>query len=405
LLNHKRPKIKKDVMIQAIEDGGINAPDFTSIVKASRVAWIKRLLIPNNAKWKAVLQALIDPISIEHLTQMSLPKSYIDSLPPFYKQIFQSWNEIKEIPITPELYQKEIIWHNRFIETPIENVKKNKVQSLFFRDFYKKGIIRVNQLYNENGKFLDYNSLTSKYEINCNILQFYRLKKCFPNDIIHAALPPGVNDNNIKPIGNMQKVPSKAIYNCFIKKKYVIPTALAKWENKYNIDHDDWKPIFQLPYFSTRETIIQTFQFRIIHRIFPCKRWFYNLGVESTDNCNQCKEVDTIEHSLYHCSTIKPFWGHLERWWNDMSETKVILSEKHVMFGIYYDNKFYSNINYIILCSKMYIYRQKLREDHVVFNNFLKQLKYKLDIEKSICQNQNTIPHFNKKWEQIISIL
>ena len=132
----------------------------------SRVAWIKRLLIPNNAKWKAVLQALIDPISIEHLTQMSLPKSYIDSLPPFYKQIFQSWNEIKEIPITPELYQKEIIWHNRFIETPIENVKKNKVQSLFLRDFYKKGIIRVNQLYSENGKFLDYNSLTSKYEIN-----------------------------------------------------------------------------------------------------------------------------------------------------------------------------------------------------------------------------------------------
>ena len=204
----------------------------------------------------------------------------------------------------------------------------------------------------------------------------------------------------------MQKITTKAIYNCFIKKKYETPTALAKWECKYNLDSiNDWKHIFQLPYISARETIIQAFQFRIIHRIFPCKRWFYNLGVESTDVCNYCNDTDTIEHSLYHCVKVKPFWGQLERWWNDISQTQIVLSEKHVVLGIYYDNNFYSNINYIILCSKMYIYRQKFTESNISFINFLKQLKYKLEIEKTICQIQNTIPHFNKKWENIISSL
>ena len=42
--NSKRPKIKNNVIIQTIDKGGIKVPDFTSMVKASKIAWLKRLL-------------------------------------------------------------------------------------------------------------------------------------------------------------------------------------------------------------------------------------------------------------------------------------------------------------------------------------------------------------------------
>ncbi len=39
----------------------------------------------------------------------------------------------------------------------------------------------------------------------------------------------------------------------------------------------------------------------------------------------------------------------------------------------------------------MYIYRQKMNENTIYFNYFLNELKFKLDIEKTICETNNTL--------------
>ncbi len=41
LLNHKKPKVKKNVIIQSIENGGMKASYFVSNVKANKVSWVK----------------------------------------------------------------------------------------------------------------------------------------------------------------------------------------------------------------------------------------------------------------------------------------------------------------------------------------------------------------------------
>ncbi len=45
-----------------IENVGINVPDFTN-----KLTWIKKLLTPYNLKWKAKLQDVVNPLSIEHI--------------------------------------------------------------------------------------------------------------------------------------------------------------------------------------------------------------------------------------------------------------------------------------------------------------------------------------------------
>ncbi len=46
-----------------------------------------------------------------------------------------------------------------------------------------------------------------------------------------------------------------------------------------------------------------------------------------------------------------------------------------------------------------------MNEKEISFKYFLTELKFKLDIEKIICESNNTITFFNKKWTNILEAL
>ncbi len=68
------------------------------------------------------------------------------------------------------------------------------------------------------------------------------------------------------------------------------------------------------------------------------------------------------------------------------------------MFGIYYDNKFYKNVNYVILLAKWYIPRQLYFTRNIDFFNFLILLKSHLDTEKYIWTCNGRLHTFNIQW-------
>ncbi len=74
----------------------------------------------------------------------------------------------------------------------------------------------------------------------------------------------------------------------------------------------------------------------------------------------------------------------------------MFLAEKHLIIRLFYDLTNFSSINYVILLSKMYIYRQKMNENYISFRYLLIELKIKLEIEKIICESNNTITLFNE---------
>ena len=68
LWDNKPPKIAYNVMIQSIENGGMNLVDFDSKVKSLRVSFVKRLLYPKAEKWKTPPSYFYDASSLELLT-------------------------------------------------------------------------------------------------------------------------------------------------------------------------------------------------------------------------------------------------------------------------------------------------------------------------------------------------
>ena len=58
--------------------------------------------------------------------------------------------------------------------------------------------------------------------------------------------------------------------NFIVKRDIQRPTSLEKWEELYYYVDFNWEHIFQLPYLTATETSLQSMQYQIIHRFFPC---------------------------------------------------------------------------------------------------------------------------------------
>jgi hypothetical protein len=132
------------------------------------------------------------------------------------------------------------------------------------------------------------------------------------------------------------------------------------------------------------------------------------MSISDSNICIKCNETDTIDHYLFSCRQIRDFWIEVEAWWNNNSDCEVTITIKHILLGFFYDLKYFSSINYVVLLGKFYIYRQKMNDGTICLRNFLSLLKYKLDIEKTICQNSDhphTLLHFNTKWSTIYEAL
>ena len=413
--NCKRPKVNKHVIIQPIEEGGIKAPDFESIVKANRVSWIKRLAQPNEAKWKAILVDLIKPISLSHFIETNLSDDDVSAIPiPFYREMFKAWNEVKKQPSHASQYKNEILWHNKFIKTPI-GPKSKKSETIISQKLYQAGITRLNDLLNNHGEPMTHVDFIHSYHINFNVLSYYKLVRAIPKEWFQCIKVNNkqvilTNTSHTYSIENgsdsdlhLLKASTKQIYNVFVKRKAVPPSSLEKWEIDIGIDFgNEWKTIFKLPYHCTRSTQLQALQYRILHRYLPCKQWLHKIGISDTNLCDNCQVIDTIEHYLFSCELVSDLWSQIESWWNNISDCEIVLTKKHVIIGIYYDLNHFSSINYVILLAKMYIYCQKMNKSNVSFNTFLLIVKNQLNIEGNICENNNTIVAFNKKWKTVI---
>ena len=242
-------------------------------MKANRVSWVKRLL-SGKGKWTAILSDLIKPISLDHFLQTNLSDDDIACIPIlFYRQILKYWNEIKVKPKNPKQFMEEILWDNRYIQTVSKIKKKDRKHSIFDPKLYKAGVTRVKDLLDKNGKILDFNAFTVKYNIKCNILHYYKITKAIPVNWLNE-IEKYVQVNQLTTISethclkitcndltvDIHKALTKTICNCFIKLKYETPSALKKWENIYD-PSPDWKDIFKLLYVSTRETQLQSLQY------------------------------------------------------------------------------------------------------------------------------------------------
>jgi hypothetical protein len=234
LWHNKSEKIKRKTIIADYEQGGLRMLDVDSFLKAQKVMWVKRLLEPGKASWKAVPMLFLNKLLGADTFKCNMScKEKPKDFPGFYWQILKSWNEttslVNEIK-TPFEIRRECIWLNK-------NIHLNKSEVLW-KNWHEKGINLIHDIVDVNGNFLSYERLKNKYNVECDMLKYNALKNVIPNCWRKILKTMKITENAINyheelhlKIGKVSKrisqVTNKEVYWIYINNVRVEPIILA----------------------------------------------------------------------------------------------------------------------------------------------------------------------------------
>jgi len=64
-----------------------------------------------------------------------------------------------------------------------------------------------------------------------------------------------------------------------------------------------------LPFYCTKETKLQAFQFKLLHRRIATNDYLYKIGISLTDICTFCEQKkESLIHLFWDCEFVQTFW-------------------------------------------------------------------------------------------------
>ena len=405
LWDGKPDKIKRSVVINKIEDGGLKMPDIECMIKAQKIMWATRLADNSTGSWKVYPASLLGYISVGDMFNCTYDSKRLRDLPLFYHQIFYAWAEMnfekeKHMNSAWEI-RRELIFYNKFI------LINNEYLDHRYRSWYQAGVKRIHDLLDSKGNFRPSQELELEYCIPINTMMYNSVISAIPKTWKRCLKQMTITKDAIQPDDptvikickkeiHINLLTNKQAYWHFVTCKSTLPIVSEAWKKDLQENTLEWNEIFVLPYKCIRETKLQSFQYRILNRIFPCNSWVARWKKSISNMCNLCSEVDTLIHYFWGCKVSKAFWNSLEVWWT-CNIDNLKLTCKDIILGYMGKNNNVA-LNYIILQGKWYIAKQKYIGKLVDFYMFLIELKYKLKIERYISASNNKTKLFNSKY-------
>lgn len=297
----------------------------------------------------------------------------------------------------------ELLWHNDFIQ-----ISKRTV---FWTRWKEAGIIQINDLlHDEQPRFMSHTELSEKYGITVTFLELLQIRSAIPcqwKRIISGSILQEINPKpTIFTLGNIaigiMGKSSKTSYYSLIKLLKPTVTSQSRWNEIFPRNTEDqeeyWASIYKTPYQAVRDTKLQAFHFRVVHRFLPCNRFLCNIKIKRDDTCSFCPATDTIDHFLFHCPHVRTFWKEIINWFSRQADIELNVSLRAFLFGIPGTTPNAKVINFILLFVKFFIYRQKLfHEGALDCIHFLREFRIRLHIEKYLTNIENKKHHFHKR--------
>ncbi len=413
--NKKKPKVKHTTMVGCIEDGGLKLPDIRSKIKSIKIAWLQRMCNTDLLFWKHYCKSIFN-IECNMIPFCKWSKGDVEKVSnDFYKQILLYWFEIYNTHVNnaDDVY-KQFLWNNA-------NIKIGN-KTVCYKKWIAKGVLTMADITTNSGSILPKDVFCNKFMLNVNFLDYLSITTAIPKEWCNLIKnkPKSNHDCDLKsgPIikvkdvfTNLVKLKCKDFYWFYIDKLFVKPTSRDTWARKNGLDFDNvtWKHIYSLPNTLTMDTRLQTFQFKIIHRVFACN---YNLLVWNKRNDNLCEfcdknSVDDLFHYFIECPIMTDFWKCVYNLWKNIFGISIPLTNVEILFGIlnFTSDKVVCCLNYILLTAKFYIYNCKSQCTDIVFHAYCRELKSLLETKKYIMYNNGKKEGFDSIWAPMLQYL
>ena len=405
LWNSKVDKIKRDIVVKEYINGGLQMVNLVAYINSLKLSWIRRMFT-SEGKWKKIITSKVDMMKLSNCgpRYIKICKESTHNL--FWKDVLDAWLTLikkEKINYEDKLLLMPIWYNEKFL---IDN------QTIFFKNWYEKGVLTVNDLWNSNS-FYTLDEFNVKFNMNCNYLQYYSVisvvKKIMKN----------VNFNLNQPKVFYPYIPlhlqsilkqvkgSKKMYE-ILNTNSTLPTSQGKW-SFFSFDQSTWNNIYILPFTVTKDSKLQWLQYRINHHILTTNKYLYKVGLTDSSQCSFCKShTETILHILWECDKVQILLNNLKR----ITELKDIpfltLDREIFLFGVVDQKDSLTNVNNIILLIiKAYIYRMRCLNKNLSIVSLLKDIKYNFMIQKYISKQKDNNQMFDHWvcWDSLLETL
>ena len=153
-----------------------------------------------------------------------------------------------------------------------------------WRNWAGCGIVYVHDVLDENGGFLSHTEIARKFDTRCHFLNILQLRQSIPlewrKSIQRCVTTSKVRAPFVYDEGKIHLLPSmttKCMYDIFRRKKCITPTCVHKWNETHQRQEEEWADIFTRTFKVVRETKLQSFQFKLVHRIINCNKKLFDM--------------------------------------------------------------------------------------------------------------------------------
>ena len=395
------PKVAAKVLCQSISDGGLGAVDVNDMYSSLKLSWVKKMY--QDTPWAKLLQARCSPISVMDLLKCRYVQSDLKrfALSEFYVDLLTTFRKVTSVglPIDPSQIGKELLWLNSAI--------KCDKRAIFDKNMYECGIKTVGDIVSERGTIMNFAEMKRKYPgIRVNFLRFLSIVSAIPRswknnlrsqrecgiDLDEREGPPKINIGD--KIVNLGKLQTKDFY--WLIRKTVKPNAITKWERE-DVNPDNWSRLFLIPYICTRSTKLQAFQYQIIHRYIPTRKFLYVRKVIDSPRCERCNDIDTLMHHFCSCPAVVNFWESVFGYINDHLSEPIQRNNHNIIFGI---ADAPSVVNLLVIIGKHFIHSNAVQRTQLVFHAYLAYVKDVYQTERRAAVGcVESLNKLSKKWE------
>ena len=394
-------KIKRKVMINDFNDGGLRMLDIESFNKALKCSWIKKYLDDNNkGKWKLFMDMELECSGKLLLTCNLSKKDFltrVEARDPFFREIINVWTEVNFEPLLKSIehFNSQILWLNSLFKID------NKI--FFYKDWFSNGVIQVKDLLKDENTFFSFREFKEKFNFTvcpltyCGVISMLKkAKRLIVNNSTEI-----VKYESISSALRKTEKASQLVYKILVDKKSVLPNrSQEKWQTDCNCYDINWKGAYLLSRQCTKSSKLIEFQFKLLHRRLPTNFFLQKIGLKDNGNCSFCgDEPDTLIHLFWTCNKTQLFWKEVVVWLKECDVVRETYSLKMITaLGLKPDtSNFKLQINYCLLLARFFVWCCKVKEKGMSWCNFKRILKRNFEIETTAPQNKLEL----KKWNPL----
>lgn len=380
-------------------------------IKVNLLQWFRRVL---RNPGMHVNRALCHILNTDNLARFLTYRKPLPHTPsedfPFYLEMLKLWKRYRNFePETEEAIRKESLWHNHLLAPGLYSQQQRRWQ--------ERGVETMGDIcHHEEDRLLSQTEFTDKFHVPCTFLEAFSLRTGIPlrwrRTLTTGWRPdPGKEGIEIRldeqPPESISSMSPKRMYSKILAHNFKPNTAFQRWRDGDDgvqiRDQEEWAEACSRIFHTTRETKVQSFQYKILNRVIPCRVFLKRLRISETDECNFCKAKDTVPHFLFTCEVVRPFWISLCSWFSRADDLYLDqLTTKEFVFGIPKDFHRSGVINPILAFVRYYVHRQKLfHGGSLELIQWLKEFREKLKVEQWISKKIGKMKFFNK-WNRIL---